>query len=183
MQNWKTLSRVTAFEAAPYLRVIREEVEVAPGKVIDDFWQVELRSFVSVVPVLADGRVLTMTGYRHGPRRVCLSLPGGFIDPGETPETAARRELAEETGLAPARLISLGNYVDNGNQRGAHGHYFLALGCVPAGGEVEDVTEASDLVPMTVAELDAALFDGRFGVIHHVASWCLARRHPDFCDL
>jgi len=119
MTPWKTLSRRLAFDASPYLRVFREEVEVAPDHVIPDFRQVELRSFVLVVPVQPDGYVVTMTGYRHGPRRECLSLPGGFIDPGEMPESAARRELVEEAGLTPSRVIGLGDFVDNGNQRGA----------------------------------------------------------------
>lgn len=180
MTAWKTLSRQLAFDASPYLQVFREEVEVAPGHVIPDFWQVELRRFVLVVPVQPDGRVVTMTGYRHGPRRECLSLPGGFIEPGETPETAARRELLEETGLKPARLISLGDFVDNGNQRGGHGHYFLALGCSPAPGQRNDPTEAATLAAMTPDAVDAALDSGRFHVIHHVAGWGLARRHGDF---
>lgn len=180
MRHWKTLSRRLAFDAAPYLRVFREQVEIAPGRIVDDFWQVELRDFVVVVPVLTDGRVMTMTGYRHGPRRPCLSLPGGFVDAGETSEVAARRELAEEAGLAPARLIQLGNFVDNGNQRGGHGHYFLALGCGPAPGRQHDVSEEAILAALTTAQVDAALDEGRFGVIHHVAGWCLARRHPAF---
>ena len=180
MPVWKTLSRHVAFEALPYLRVTREVVEVEPGLVIDDFWQVDLRSFVSVVPVLPDGRVVMWSSYRHGPRRVCLGLPGGFIDPGEAVEAAALRELAEETGLVPARLIPLGDYVDNGNQRGGHGHYMLALNCQPAPGRKVDPTEAGLTTPMTVAEVDQALTDGQFGVIHHVAGWCLARRHPAF---
>lgn len=180
MQPWKTLSRHVEFEALPYLRVIREVVQVAPGVVIDDFWQVELRSFVTVVPVLADGRVMTLSSYRHGPRRICLSLPGGFLDPGETAEAAAVRELAEESGLAPDRLIALGDYVDNGNQRGGHGHYMLALGCRPAPGRPIDLTEDGTTAALTPAEVDRALNDGQFGVIHHVAGWCLARRHPSF---
>lgn len=180
MDEWKTLSRHLAFDAAPYMRVFREEVEVAPDHVIPDFWQVELRSFVVVVPVRPDGRVVTMTGYRHGPRRVCLSLPGGFIDPAETPEAAARRELSEETGLAPSTLVRLGDFVDNGNQRGGHGHYFLALDCVPTAGRAADPTEAAAVDAMAPQEVDAALESGRFGVIHHVAGWCLARRHPAF---
>lgn len=60
---------------------------------------------VSVVPVGADGRVLLL---RRAPER------GGFwqqvtgrIEPGESPEAAARRELVEETG-AEAAVADLG---------------------------------------------------------------------------
>jgi ADP-ribose pyrophosphatase len=180
MNLWKTLSRTLAFDASPYLRVFREEVEVAPGLVIPDFWQVELRRFVVVVPLMLDGLVLTMTGYRHGPRRECMSFCGGFLDLGETAETAALRELTEEAGLSPTRLIALGDYTDNGNQQGGHGHYFLALGCQHVGGRVRDATEEAQLGGLSVAEVDSALDRGAFGVIHHVAGWCLARRHPDF---
>ena len=49
------------------------------------------------------GQILSVRRARE-PARGTLDLPGGFVDPGETMETAARRELYEETGLVPREL-------------------------------------------------------------------------------
>lgn len=49
-----------------------------------------------VLVVSSDGRVLAVSR-KHNPHD--FGLPGGKVDPGETPWEAARRECEEETGL------------------------------------------------------------------------------------
>ncbi len=48
------------------------------------------------------GRLLLLQGHDHTrpEEGTWWFTPGGGIDAGESPETAARRELAEETGIA-----------------------------------------------------------------------------------
>lgn len=50
------------------------------------------------VVVIRDGKVL-LGRHTYGPGKGFLIIPGGYLDGGETPEDAARREVAEETGV------------------------------------------------------------------------------------
>jgi 8-oxo-dGTP diphosphatase len=61
---------------------------------------------------------LLMLRRGHQPRRGYLDFPGGFVDVGESIETAARRELREETGLTVGRIESLGYFLDRYFLRG-----------------------------------------------------------------
>ena len=56
------------------------------------------KDFVVMVAVTRQNRILLVRQYRPAVAAVTLELPAGHIEPGETPEQAARRELLEETG-------------------------------------------------------------------------------------
>jgi ADP-ribose pyrophosphatase len=50
-----------------------------------------------VIPILDDGHILIINDEQPA-RPVLTKFPGGYVDPGETPETTMKRELLEETG-------------------------------------------------------------------------------------
>jgi 8-oxo-dGTP diphosphatase len=57
---------------------------------------------------------------KNPPYEGCLALPGGFVEIGETVESAARRELMEETDVDAENLQLVGVYSDP--QRDPRGH-------------------------------------------------------------
>jgi 8-oxo-dGTP diphosphatase len=61
---------------------------------------------VVVAPIDGQHKVL-LVKRRHPPFEGCWAIPGGFVDPHEPLEDAARRELWEETGTKPACLEQL----------------------------------------------------------------------------
>jgi 8-oxo-dGTP diphosphatase len=78
----------------------------------------------------ARGRVL-LVRRKFPPFQGCYALPGGFVEIGETVEDAARRELAEETGVKVGRLQLLGVYSDPGRDPRGHTCSVVFLGRAP----------------------------------------------------
>ena len=67
----------------------------------------------AVIVAVDDGHILLVEQYRVPIGRTCLELPAGLIGDeteGEAVESAAARELEEETGYRPARMTDLGYY-------------------------------------------------------------------------
>lgn len=96
--------------------VFLDDIEDARGVRVRDYLAVEPRvrdadgvTGIAVLP-LHEGRVGLMRVARHPLGASGWEIPMGFIDAGETPEAAALREMAEETGLQadPASLVPLG---------------------------------------------------------------------------
>lgn len=63
----------------------------------------------AVVYVIRDGRLLVFTHDGLPLTRTGVQVPAGTVEPGETLEAAARRELREETGLQATTVRYLGS--------------------------------------------------------------------------
>lgn len=121
--------------------VFFDAIESPSGEVIDDFIIVRPKVSASggvvgicVLPEVG-GRIGLMRGYRHQLDDDVWQAPAGFIEPGESPEQTALRELKEETALAchRAALQSLGVYYPDAGLIEGKVALFAARGCALAG--------------------------------------------------
>jgi len=98
----------------------------------------DLMTGVAVVAVREDS-ILLLNHYRHPVGQDVWELPRGFIDLGEEPPDAARRELSEESGLfcRPEDLVSLGTFLPDPGILQARVALFAARNCVE-GSRVDD---------------------------------------------
>jgi ADP-ribose diphosphatase len=136
-REWIVESTESLLRREPWIEVLEEHIKLPDGRRVDDFFTIRLRDFVVVAALTDDGRLVTVEHYRHGPRAVTRGLPSGFIDDGEKPADAARRELREEAGYDAAQWLDLGRYVVDGNRGCGTEHMFLARGAVRVGDPVQ----------------------------------------------
>jgi ADP-ribose pyrophosphatase len=62
------------------------------------------------LPLFRDGRIALVRQYRHPAGRELLEIPAGRIEPGESPELCARREVEQEIGFRPAGIEKLSEF-------------------------------------------------------------------------
>ncbi len=94
--NWQELGREEVFRK--YGRGIERVRFRLPKGNETDFYLRSGHDSIACVALTNDQQVILVKQFRPGPKKVLLELPGGGLQPGESPEEAMARELLEETG-------------------------------------------------------------------------------------
>ena len=158
------------------IRVRVDEVERADGHRTTR----EIVEHPGAVAILAwDGERLAMVSqWRHATGEVLLEIPAGTLEPDEPPIETARRELAEEVGLAASTWVDGPRFFTAPGFCDELMYLYFATDLSDADGESDpdEVLEASWL---TLADALAAIDDGRIRDAKTIAGieW-LARRLP-----
>lgn len=93
---------------------------------------VEHRPAVVILAFDDEGRIAFVRQWRSATGQALLELPAGGVDPGETPEQAAARELQEEVGLRPGKLEPLHGFWVAPGWATEYLHGFVARDCEPS---------------------------------------------------
>jgi ADP-ribose pyrophosphatase len=165
MQTWRTLSRELVLDLSPYLRVERHNVELPSGRIIEGWPWLISPDFVNIAVITEDDLYLCFRQTKYSVNGTSLAPVGGYIEPGEDPLEAAKRELREETGYEARHWEGLGNFAVDGNRGNGAAHFFLAREAYPVSTPAADDLEEQQLLKLSRPEVEAAVQRGAFKVL------------------
>jgi ADP-ribose pyrophosphatase len=154
----KKLERASAHDVADHgvFKVHRLVYPTLPR----DIFVFTCPDWCNVVAETPEGELVMVWQYRFGTDAMSLEIPGGVIDPGETPEEAARRELREETGYEADTLELLSVVEPNPALENNRAYTFFARNVRPSGKTAFDDVEDLEVALVPKADVTALIDEG-----------------------
>ena len=170
---WERLESERLLET-PYFALRSDRLRLPDGAIKDPYFVVERPDAAIIFPLTNGGDVVLVRQYRPPLERMELGLPAGLVEEGEKPETAARRELIEETGYSGGEWELLGSLASSPSLKDNWAYLFLASGVERTASPDPDEHELVDEVRVPVEELRGLVRDGEIVSSSGVAAIMLA---------
>jgi ADP-ribose pyrophosphatase len=174
MEPWKTLKRKEILDFSPFLKIEEHTIGLPDGEVIEHWPWIISPDFVNMAVITREGEYLIFRQTKYSVKGATLAPVGGYIEPGEEPLAAAKRELLEETGYVAEQWEYLGDFAVDGNRGSGIAHFFLARGAHQVAEADADDLEEQELLHLSRAEVEAAVARGAFKVLPWQAVMALA---------
>lgn len=146
-------------------RIISVDVDTVrfPDGSVGELEMVRHSGASAVVPILQAGRdpqVLLIKQYRYAADGYVYEIPAGRLDPGESPENCAARELREETGYTAEKLQRLTTIYTTPGFTDERIHLFIAEG-LSQGDSERERDEFLELFPVALSDAVAMIRSGQ----------------------
>ncbi len=113
---------------------------------------------VCILALTTEQDVILVRQFRPGPEAILLELPGGFIDPDQTPAEAAHAELLQETGYdGDLEFVTTRPFSGYSNRLY---HSFVATNCRPIQEQMLDPEEFLEVVTLSLKDFREHLKNG-----------------------
>ncbi len=174
IHKWKLLESEWVLQNKWY-NVRKDTLEVRSGRIIDDYYLGVFPNVAIVVAVTPDNMIPLVRQYKHGAEDILTELPAGYMDEGEEPLAAAKRELQEETGYTSDEWEQLTYVLRNPSRlRGDNINIFLARNAQKTTAQALDDNEDIEVMLKPFSEALAMAKSGEIQGIDSVLGLLLA---------
>jgi len=166
MKKWQISSDKKIFSKKIF--TLREAECYHPVKEVKhSFFLIDTMNWINIVALTDKEEFIMVKQHRLGTDEITVETPAGLIEKNENPEIAAGRELKEETGYKPDKMIFLKKLSANPSIQNNYIYFYLALGCKKIFEQNLDEAEDIEIQILSVEQITEMIKNG--SIDHSIA--------------